>query len=193
MWAARGRSTGGQVKFLVRLTGTINHVHLLDSDVRRRARGELGAHHAPCAVRSGGGGLRSTHASPRRRRRRHHWWAVDLRFWPDAWQATEVSSASWTSWPGASSPDLSPAEQDVCARATGVGLRLACRSGGANQARLLVSLVCVVVWPCGPARAREIARPTGSRDRRPLVSLRPCGIPSLGGSVVLPWWSLSGC
>ncbi|MEO8091422.1 MAG: sugar phosphate isomerase/epimerase [bacterium] len=83
---------GGQVEFLDELKGTINHVHLLDSDgtiVDHSDSSEQTTQHVPFgrgeidfeavmpALVAAGGDT--------------EWWTVDLCFWPDAWQATEES------------------------------------------------------------------------------------------------------
>lgn len=83
---------GGQVEFLQRLAGTINHVHMLDSDgsiVEHEDSSERTTLHVPFGqgvvdfetlmpVLIAAGGATA-------------WWTVDLCFWPDAWQATEES------------------------------------------------------------------------------------------------------
>ena len=95
-WSARGRRAspdilrGGQEELIARLSGRINHIHLIDSDntchknpdgsdettarTRRSARGVLDfdALVPPLAKEKPG----------------HDWWTVDLCFWPDAWEAT---------------------------------------------------------------------------------------------------------
>lgn len=83
---------GGQVELLERLAGTINHVHMLDSDgtiVEHEDSSEQTTLHVPFgrgvvdfdalmpALIAAGGAT--------------DWWTVDLCFWPDAWQATEES------------------------------------------------------------------------------------------------------
>jgi sugar phosphate isomerase/epimerase len=83
---------GGQQEFLDRLAGTINHVHLLDSDgsiVEHEESSERTTVHVPFgrgavdfdrvipALVAAGGAT--------------EWWTVDLCYWPDAWQATAES------------------------------------------------------------------------------------------------------
>ena len=83
---------GGQEEFLERLSGTINHVHLLDSDgsiVEHEESSERTTVHVPFgqgvvdfdsvvpALVAAGGAT--------------EWWTVDLCYWPDAWEATAAS------------------------------------------------------------------------------------------------------
>jgi sugar phosphate isomerase/epimerase len=83
---------GGQLELLDRLSGTIAHVHLLDSDgtihesedpMERTTvhmpfgTGEVNFDEVIAALVAAGGLT--------------EWWTVDLCFWPDAWEATEAS------------------------------------------------------------------------------------------------------
>lgn len=81
---------GGQLELIAKLSGRIKHLHLIDSDntCHKDADGndETSLHPpfglgvvnfdeiVPALVKAG---------LP------HNWWAIDLCFWPDAWQATE--------------------------------------------------------------------------------------------------------
>ena len=80
---------GGQVEFIDRLAGRINHVHLIDSDntCHKDAQGrDETSMHLPF----GRGVVDFEAIVPRLAREDvgHDWWTIDLCFWPDAWEAT---------------------------------------------------------------------------------------------------------
>ena len=81
---------GGQLELIEKLSGKINHIHLIDSDdsCHKDANGEdeTSMHlpfgegvveFAPVVERLAAESLA------------HDWWTIDLCFWPDAWEATE--------------------------------------------------------------------------------------------------------
>jgi sugar phosphate isomerase/epimerase len=76
---------GGCLALLKRLTGKINHIHLIDSD------GTL--HHDETSSHPpfGDGYLNFDEIVPELLKSgvKHDWWTIDLCFWPDAWQVTE--------------------------------------------------------------------------------------------------------
>jgi sugar phosphate isomerase/epimerase len=80
---------GGQLELISRLSGRINHVHLIDSDntCHKAADGsdETSAHPP-----FGEGVLDFDALVPALAKENvgHDWWTVDLCFWPDAWDAT---------------------------------------------------------------------------------------------------------
>ena len=80
---------GGQLELIEKLSGRINHVHLIDSDntCHKDADGcdETSAH-PPFGL----GILDFDEIVPALAREPlpHDWWTVDLCFWPDAWDAT---------------------------------------------------------------------------------------------------------
>ena len=80
---------GGQLELISRLSGRINHVHLIDSDntCHKAADGsdETSAHPP-----FGEGVLDFDTLVPALAKEDvgHDWWTVDLCFWPDAWEAT---------------------------------------------------------------------------------------------------------
>jgi sugar phosphate isomerase/epimerase len=81
---------GGQVELLERLSGTINHVHLLDSDgsiVEHEDSTEQTTLHVPI----GEGAVDFDVVMPAlvAAAGNAEWWTVDLCFWPDAWAASE--------------------------------------------------------------------------------------------------------
>lgn len=81
---------GGQLEFVERLSGRINHVHVIDSDntCHKDANGddETSSH-----VPIGDGVIDFDRLLPRLAQERlpHDWWAIDLCFWADAWEKTE--------------------------------------------------------------------------------------------------------
>jgi sugar phosphate isomerase/epimerase len=81
---------GGQLELIRRLSGRINHIHLIDSNnqCHKDADGndETSAHPP-----FGEGVLDFDELVPvlAKEQLSHPWWTVDLCFWPDAWQATE--------------------------------------------------------------------------------------------------------
>lgn len=85
---------GGQVELLERLAGTINHVHLLDSD------GSIHDHvdsseRTTVHVPFGRGSVAFDEVVPKlvEVAPATPWWTVDLCFWPDAWAASAESKA----------------------------------------------------------------------------------------------------
>jgi len=82
---------GGQVEFIEKLSGRINHIHFIDSDnsCHKDADGnDETSMHLPF-----GKGLVDFDAiAPKLAAEDigHDWWTVDLCFWPDAWDATAV-------------------------------------------------------------------------------------------------------
>jgi sugar phosphate isomerase/epimerase len=80
---------GGQLELIQRLSGRINHIHLIDSDdtCHKAADGsdETSAH-PPFGL----GHLDFDALVPALAKEKvgHDWWTVDLCFWPDAWNAT---------------------------------------------------------------------------------------------------------
>lgn len=80
---------GGQLELIEKLSGRINHIHLIDSDnsCHKAADGsdETSAHPP-----FGDGFLDFDAIVPRLAREDvgQDWWTIDLCFWPDAWQAT---------------------------------------------------------------------------------------------------------
>ncbi|MGF1476831.1 MAG: sugar phosphate isomerase/epimerase family protein [Geminicoccaceae bacterium] len=80
---------GGQLELIERLSGRINHIHLIDSDnsCHKDADGndETSAHPP-----FGEGVLDFDQIVPALAKEQvgHDWWTVDLCFWPDAWEAT---------------------------------------------------------------------------------------------------------
>jgi sugar phosphate isomerase/epimerase len=81
---------GGQLEFIDRLSGRINHIHLIDSDntCHKDAAGndETSAH-----VPFGEGLIDFDTIVPRLAREKlpHDWWTIDLCFWANAWEQTE--------------------------------------------------------------------------------------------------------
>ena len=83
---------GGQVELLERLSGTINHVHLLDSDgsiVEHEDSTEQTSLHVP--IGRGVVDFEAVMPALVAAAGRADWWTVDLCFWPDAWEATAES------------------------------------------------------------------------------------------------------
>ncbi len=81
---------GGQVEFIDKLSGRINHIHLIDSDdsCHKDADGnDETSMHLPF-----GKGIVDFDPIVSRLAKEdigHDWWTIDLCFWPDAWDATE--------------------------------------------------------------------------------------------------------
>jgi sugar phosphate isomerase/epimerase len=80
---------GGQLELLERLAGSINHIHLLDSDGSihdHPASSERTTVHVPF----GHGEIAFERVVPALAEAapEAQWWTVDLCFWPDAWSAT---------------------------------------------------------------------------------------------------------
>lgn len=83
---------GGQIELLERLTGMINHIHMLDSDGTVQEDGpsiDQTTIHMPF----GKGVIDFERVVPALREAASgvEWWTVDLCFWPDAWSAAEDS------------------------------------------------------------------------------------------------------
>ena len=78
---------GGVVEFARKLTGRIGHIHLIDSD--NTLHGEETSTHAPF----GQGVLDFDEIMPAILAAGYDsdWWAVDLCFWPEAWEVTAES------------------------------------------------------------------------------------------------------
>ncbi len=80
---------GGQPELIRKLSGRINHVHLIDNDnsCHKDASGndETSAH-----LPFGKGKVNFDEIVPLLAREKlpHNWWTIDLCFWPDAWEAT---------------------------------------------------------------------------------------------------------
>jgi sugar phosphate isomerase/epimerase len=78
---------GGAVELLEKLKGKVTHVHLIDSD------GSLNEHNTSTHNPFGTGVLNFDKLAPALNACGvpHDWWAVDLCFWPDAWNVTADS------------------------------------------------------------------------------------------------------
>jgi sugar phosphate isomerase/epimerase len=78
---------GGELELLEKLKGRINHVHLIDSD------GSLNEHNTSTHNPFGTGKLDFDKLIPAINQCGvpHDWWAVDLCFWPNAWEVTADS------------------------------------------------------------------------------------------------------
>jgi sugar phosphate isomerase/epimerase len=80
---------GGQLEFIEKLSGRINHIHLIDSDnsCHKDANGEdETSAHPPF----GDGVVDFDQIVPRLAKEdlSHDWWTIDLCFYPDAWNVT---------------------------------------------------------------------------------------------------------
>jgi len=81
-----------QVDLIRKLSGRINHIHLIDSDnqCHKDAKGEdETSSHPPFGL----GVLNFDEIMPellKASRLSHDWWTIDLCFWPDAWAATDT-------------------------------------------------------------------------------------------------------
>ena len=90
---------GGQLELIEKLSGRINHVHLIDSDdtCHKDADGnDETSMHLPF-----GDGVVDFEPIVDRLFREdigHDWWTIDLCFWPDAWSATEQCKRSTDSF-----------------------------------------------------------------------------------------------
>ena len=88
-----GRETleGGQVELVQQLSGRINHVHLIDSD-NTCHKDEQGEDETSMHLPFGQGivDFDPILTELAKEDLGHDWWTVDLCFWPDAWEATEV-------------------------------------------------------------------------------------------------------
>lgn len=78
---------GGELELLEKLKGKITHVHLIDSD------GSLNEHNTSTHNPFGTGKLNFDKLMPALNQAGvpHDWWAVDLCFWPHAWDVTADS------------------------------------------------------------------------------------------------------
>jgi sugar phosphate isomerase/epimerase len=83
-----GPLAGGQLELLRRLAGTIDHVHLLDSDGTLHESDDS-TERTTVHVPFGEGVIDFDAVAPELPAT--EWWAVDLCFWPDAWEATAAS------------------------------------------------------------------------------------------------------
>jgi sugar phosphate isomerase/epimerase len=81
---------GDQIELIRKLSGRINHIHVIDSDdtCHKDAKGEdETSAHPPFGL----GHLNFDKIMPellKASRVPHNWWTIDLCFWPDAWNAT---------------------------------------------------------------------------------------------------------
>lgn len=82
---------GGQVELVKRLSGRINHVHLIDSD-NTCHKDEAGEDETSMHLPFGQGVVDFDPILDELAKEElgHDWWTVDLCFWPDAWEATEI-------------------------------------------------------------------------------------------------------
>lgn len=80
---------GGQEELISRLSGRINHIHLIDSD-NTCHKDENGEDETSAHPPFGLGVLDFDSLVPKLASENigHDWWTVDLCFWPDAWEAT---------------------------------------------------------------------------------------------------------
>ena len=87
-----GPLAGGQLELLRRLTGTIAHVHLLDSDGTLH-ESEDTTERTTVHLPFGKGAIEFDAVGEAlvRALAVTEWWTVDLCFWPDAWGASEAS------------------------------------------------------------------------------------------------------
>ncbi|HYT94105.1 MAG TPA: sugar phosphate isomerase/epimerase family protein [Gemmataceae bacterium] len=78
---------GGELELLEKLKGKITHVHLIDSD------GSLNEHNTSTHNPFGTGKLNFDKLMPALNQAGvpHDWWAIDLCFWPHAWDVTAES------------------------------------------------------------------------------------------------------
>ena len=86
---------GGQLEFIDRLSGRINHIHLIDSD-NTCHKAPDGTDETSAHPPFGEGVLDFDELVPRLAAENvgHDWWTVDLCFWPQAWAATEKCKAA---------------------------------------------------------------------------------------------------
>ena len=80
---------GGQLEFISRLSGRINHIHLIDSDNTCHKDAE-GDDETSMHLPFGRGLVDFDQVVPALAAEDigHDWWTIDLCFWPDAWDAT---------------------------------------------------------------------------------------------------------
>ena len=81
---------GGQVEFIGKLSGRINHIHLIDSD-NTCHKDENGEDETSMHLPFGDGvvDFDPILTALAKEQLSHDWWTIDLCFWPDAWDATE--------------------------------------------------------------------------------------------------------
>jgi sugar phosphate isomerase/epimerase len=81
---------GGQLELIERLSGRINHIHLIDSD-NTFHKAPDGSDETSAHPPFGDGVIDFDQIVPRLAREplAHDWWTIDLCFYPDAWAATE--------------------------------------------------------------------------------------------------------
>lgn len=80
---------GGQVEFIEKLSGRINHIHFIDSDNSCHKDAE-GNDETSMHLPFGKGLVDFDAVTPKLAAEDvgHDWWTIDLCFWPDAWDAT---------------------------------------------------------------------------------------------------------
>ncbi len=80
---------GGQVELVDKLSGRINHIHLIDSD-NTCHKDENGEDETSMHLPFGRGVVDFDPIVERLAKEElsHDWWTIDLCFWPDAWDAT---------------------------------------------------------------------------------------------------------
>lgn len=86
---------GGQLEFIEKLSGRINHIHLIDSD-NTCHKDENGDDETSAHPPFGDGFVDFDSVVPRLAKEDtgHDWWTIDLCFYPDAWAVTERCKAS---------------------------------------------------------------------------------------------------
>jgi sugar phosphate isomerase/epimerase len=86
---------GGQLELIRRLSGRINHIHLIDSD-NSCHKNDKGEDETSAHPPFGEGVLDFDAIVPALARERigHDWWTIDLCFWPEAWDATAKCKAA---------------------------------------------------------------------------------------------------
>jgi sugar phosphate isomerase/epimerase len=82
---------GGQVEFIDKLSGRINHIHFIDSD-NSCHKDKDGNDETSMHLPFGKGLVDFDAVTPKLAAEDtgHDWWTIDLCFWPNAWEATEV-------------------------------------------------------------------------------------------------------
>ena len=88
---ARKRRFANQIELIRKLSGRINHIHLIDSD-NTCHKDDNGEDETSAHPPFGLGLLNFDEIMPellKAARVPHNWWTIDLCFWPDAWAATE--------------------------------------------------------------------------------------------------------
>lgn len=81
---------GGQIEFISRLNGRINHIHLIDSD-NTCHKDDKGEDETSAHPPFGDGVLNFDEIVPALNKvdMPHDWWTIDLCFWADAWPVTK--------------------------------------------------------------------------------------------------------